>query len=97
MAKIKINTDKIKNAGEELQSIAKDYNTIVNNVYFIINRLSSDGAWVSDKSNSSVNLFINIVSKDKASMLGLANSINSLGIKLVNYANNMESIADDNF
>ena len=93
----KINTDKIKNAGEELQSIAKDYNTIINNVYSIINRLSSVGAWVSDKSNSSVNLFINIVSKDKSSMLGLANSINSLGIKLVNYANNMESIADDNF
>ena len=97
MSKIKINTDKIKNAGEELQSIAKDYNTIINNVYSIINRLSSDGAWVSDKSNSSVNLFINIVSKDKSSMLGLANNINSLGIKLVNYANNMESIADDNF
>lgn len=97
MSKIKINTDKIKNAGEELQSIAKDYNTIVNNVYSIINKLPSDGAWVSDKANSSVNLFINIVSKDKSSMLGLANNINSLGIKLVNYANNMESIADDNF
>ena len=97
MSKIKINTDKIKNAGEELQSIAKDYNTIVNNVCSIINRLPSDGAWISDKSNSSVNLFINIVSKDKSSMLGLANSINSLGIKLVNYAKNMESIADDNF
>ena len=29
----KINTDKIKNAGEELLSIAKDYNTIINNFF----------------------------------------------------------------
>lgn len=95
MSKVSMDTNKLKIAGEDLQKIAKDYSTILDELYNKISNLSSDGVWSSDSKDGRVFQFIDKVTKNKPSAKNLANNMNTLGVKLVDYATGMQKIADD--
>ena len=95
MSKICVEVGRIRNAGEDLKEIANDYKILINNMYEKVSSLPNSGAWSSENGNGSVNQYVEKVLKDKESTVKLSNSMNSLGNKLINYANKLNSIADD--
>lgn len=97
MSKIKMDIDKLKQIGEDLQSFARNYNFVINSLYTKVSNISKDGAWVSDQSDASVNLFITVALKDKANLLNLATTIDSFGSKIIDYTNSMSTIADNSY
>ena len=87
MAKLNMNCDKVKAYASELNSIAEDYNKIIDDLYTSLMSVSKDGIWMSESSNGSANKFIDAVSKDKENVIKLASNMHSLGNRINNYAN----------
>lgn len=90
MANLSMDTVKIKLAGEELKKISVEYSNIINEMYEKINNIPNSGIWKSDSDKGSASRFINSTKKDKTSSLDLANSMKSLGSKIVDYATTIE-------
>lgn len=95
MAKITVDADKLKVAGEELNEIAKDYKNLVNELYEKIKDIQNQEMWVSESEQGSASNFIARTLKDKESTYKLGNSMKSLGDKVISYANNLNSTADN--
>ena len=95
MSTVNMDTTKLKLAGEDLQKIAKDYSAIIDELYTKIANLNNDGVWTSDIQDGRVFQFISKTAKDKPSAKNLANDMNTLGVKIVDYATSMKKIADD--
>ena len=85
MAKLSMDADKIKGVGEDLKEIAKDYNSLVNELYTKI---------VSDSSDGRANQFIDKVNKDKPSTQALGVSMSVLGAAIILYANGVNAFSD---
>ena len=96
MAKLSMDADKIKSAGEELKDVAKDYNLLINELYSKINNIPKDGTWNSDSNIGAANQFVNTIVKDKPNVQALGNSMNQLGSKVIRYANSVNSVTDNN-
>jgi hypothetical protein len=95
MSKLSIDTDKVKSAGEDIKEIAKEYNIIINELYNKINNISNEEIWISESENGSANKFINEALNDKSSSQALANSMNKLGNRIIEYANNVNITSDN--
>lgn len=94
MAKLSMDADKIKGVGEDLKEIAKDYNSLVNELYTKINNIQKDGVIVSDSSDGRANQFIAKVNKDKPSTQALGVSMSVLGTAIILYANGVNTFSD---
>ena len=95
MAKINMDTVKVRVAGEELVAISKEYNNIINELYSKINEISKNGTWKSDDDNGAANKFIGSILKDRASVQSIATSINQLGSAVIKYAKSINSVSDN--
>lgn len=94
MAKLDIDADKIKVAGEDVKAIANDYNKIITDLYNKISRIEQSGIWVSESGNGAAKKFINNVMKDQVPALALGTDMKNLGNKIISYANNINVISD---
>ena len=93
--KLSIETNRIKSAGEELKTIARDYISIVNDVYSKIQNMENDGVWISEGTQGAAKQFISATLKDKPSAIALGNSISDLGSRVCDYASDMNIISDN--
>ena len=82
MSTYTIDSDKLKEVGEEIKSISTDYNSIINDFYSKINDITKNGTWSSDN-------------KNKETMQLLSSSLKSLGEKVVDYANKVNNCSDN--
>lgn len=94
MAVLEIDTGRIRGEGENLKTIARDYNRLLNELYQKINSIGMNQIWTSEKEVGAANTYIRKVLEDKPNMMALGNSMNELGQKMISYANNMDSTAD---
>lgn len=94
MAKLSMDADKIKTVGEDLKEIAKDYNTLVNELYTKINNIQKDEILVSDSSNGRANQFIDKANKDKPSTQALGVAMSLLGTAIITYASGVNAFSD---
>lgn len=95
MSKYTIDTDKVKETGEEIKKISADYNVIVNELYSKIDNMGNNGIWESESLEGMAAQFTNIVNKDKEKTVGLATSLNSLGDKVVDYSSSLSGCSDN--
>lgn len=94
MAKLEIDADKVKAAGEEIKSIASDYNKVINDLYNKIKVIEQSGVWLSENEAGAARKFIADVMKDQASALALGTDMKNIGNKIISYANNVNVISD---
>lgn len=94
MAKLEIDADKVKAAGEEIKSIASDYNKIINDLYNKMKAIEQSGIWLSENDFGAARKFIADVMKDQASALALGTDMKNIGNKIISYANNVNVISD---
>ena len=94
MANLSIDADKLINEAENLKEIAKEYNTLLNEMYRKFDSLSANGAWISDN-NGSLDRFLAKVNKDKTKFLALSTTLNTLSEKITNYAKSINEASDD--
>lgn len=94
MAKLEIDADKVKAAGEEIKSIASDYNKIINDLYNKMKAIEQSGIWLSENDSGAARKFIADVMKNQASALALGTDMKNIGNKIISYANNINVISD---
>ena len=95
MSTYTIDSDKLKEVGEEIKSISLDYNNIINDFYSKINDVTKNGTWASDSEGGAANQFVEIVNKNKETIQLLSSSLKSLGDKVVDYANKVNNCSDN--
>lgn len=93
--KMSIETNRIKSAGEDLKTIARDYINLVNDVYSKIQNIENNGIWISESTQGAAKQFISATLKDKPSAIALGNSISNLGSKVYDYASDINIISDN--
>lgn len=93
--KLSIESNKIKMAGEDLKTIAREYRNIINGVYSKIQNLENNGTWTSESSRGSAKQFISATLKDQPSAIALGNSMERLGNRVCEYASDMNIISDN--
>lgn len=96
MSKIGVDTNLIKISGENIKKYASEYNQVVENIFSTIQNLELNGAWVGDGENSSVRKYIGIISKEKQNYTDFAISVNNLGNAIIGYAEDINSISNEN-
>ena len=89
-----MNTDIIKDQGEELQSISKDLSEIFSDMYGKLTKVDSNGIWKSELLNGSANNFISNVTKDSTNNSNLVSNLTNVGSVLIQYSNGVASKAD---
>ncbi len=94
MAKLDIDADKIKAAGEEIVAIANDYNKVIVDLYNKLKVIEQSGVWVSESEAGAARKFIANVMKDQAPALALGNDMKNVGNRIISYANNVNIISD---
>jgi len=95
MAKINVDTTKLINGSESIKKLSNDFTVIIEDLFNDIKNLNENGIWVGDANLSSVNKYISIVSKEKGIYTEYAKVINDLGIKIYNYAKDLEVTSND--
>jgi flavorubredoxin len=95
MAKIAIETNKVKEVGEELKVIATDYTTIIHDMYEKLVKIEESGTWVSEGTNGSVKVFIDEMVRNRTQAETLGTNISDLGNKITEYADSMSHVSDD--
>gem|GEM_PF-5939802 len=93
--KLSMEANRIKSAGEDLKTIARDYSNIVNGVYSKIQNMENNGVWMSEGSQGAAKQFISATLKDQPSAVALGNSISNLGSRVCEYASDMNVISDN--
>ncbi len=94
MAKLEIDADKIKGAGEEILLIASDYNKVITDLYNKMKVIEKNGIWASESEDGAARKFIANVMKDQPAALALGNDMKNIGNKIISYANNVNVISD---
>lgn len=94
MARLEIDADKVRAAGEEIKVIASDYNKLIVELYNKIKVIEQNGIWVSDSDAGAARKFIADVMKDQAPALALAKDLTNIGNKIISYADNVNIISD---
>lgn len=94
MAKLEIDADKIRAAGEEIKSIANDYNKVIVDLYNKMKVIEQSGIWASESEAGAARKFIANVLKDQSSALALGNDMKNIGDRVISYANNVNIISD---
>lgn len=92
---IKIDTVKIEQAGENIKTLANEYDKIIEEIYKKIQELESSGTWVGENDNSSVKVFTSLVMKEKSTYSNYGTNINRLGQWLVDYSKNITTITNN--
>lgn len=93
--KLNVDTNKIKTAGEDIKTIARDYIDIVNDVYNKIQNMSNNAVWISESSDGAANKFISATLKDRPSAIALGKEMLDVGNKISNYATDLNAISDN--
>ena len=94
MAKIKINTDKVNGACNEIQKLAKDYNTIIEEAFNKIRDLQKDGVWIGQDNTSAVYKFINHSMKEKKIYSDYILELLDLSQKIEQYSKDIKKISE---
>lgn len=95
MSKFSMDTDKVREAGENIVKDSEEFNKVVDDIFMKLGNLEKDGAWVGDNANSSVRKYMEIVASHKEAYSEYAVTINSLGKKLIEYANDVSAVASE--
>jgi len=95
MAKLTIETEKVKEVGEDLKVIANDYTNLVQGMYEKLVKISDNGLWVSEGDNGSVKVFIEEMIRNRGQAEILGTNISDLGSKISEYATNVDHVSDD--
>ena len=95
MAKLEMDTDKLRIEGENLKGLARDYNILLNEMYDKIKNITNS-AWTSENESGAASTFVNKVLSEKSNMLSLGSSMHNLGNKVIQYASNIRDSADNN-
>ena len=87
---INIDTTKINTSAENLETIAKNYNDVIEKIFAELKGLETSGAWQGENANSAVFKYIDIVMEEKKDYYDLALNIQKWGEVLNEYAKNNE-------
>lgn len=95
MSTYSIDIDKIKEVGDEIKKISSDFSILINELYDKMSNVENANIWKSESDSGSASQFINIVTLDKSKSIILASSMNSLGNKIVDYADKLADCANN--
>ncbi len=95
MPRLEMDAEKLKIEGENLKTIARDYNNLLNSMFDKINKIQNT-AWSGDSADSGAARFVQKALSDKANMQSLAVSMNSLANTIISYANSVNNSSDNN-
>ena len=94
MEKLDIDTDKLKEQGQELKSISSDLSNMMNEMYGKLTNVQEDGVWSSEGLNGSAQTFINTVNVDKNNNFNLCKNMYKVGSVIEQYSNSIGSSSD---
>ena len=97
MARILMDTEVMKNVGEDIKAVSVDYKKVIDDLYEKIKNIPDSGAWVSENTYSSVNAFVEAALKDIENNKTLATHIEKLGNQVYKYGDTINKIADNKF
>lgn len=89
MSTIDINSAYIKEAGNDIITLTREINELINDTFLLMENMTlKSGEWQGDAAK----YFASTAKMDKSNYLKLSNNINQYGKFLVDYASNMESV-----
>ena len=94
MAKLAIDTQKLKIEGDNLKELSSNYKQIIDDIIELINNLSKSNAWIVEKENGSIKIYAPKVMKYLISMQNLSKNIDNLGDAIIEYSDNLNNISD---
>jgi len=95
MAKMEMDTEKVKALGEDIKKIATKYKGIIDVMYEQIIKLPNSDIWSSDKDKGSANMFVQKATKDRPKMESISRELTKLGNEIISYAESMSSISEE--
>lgn len=81
-----IDTVRIRECGQEIVELSKGMNTLVNELFDRICKMSDRGIWIGESANQ----FISEAQIDKIQYLNMKDSIYNYGKYLIDYADSMD-------
>ena len=96
MEKVSIETDKMKEQGEEIQKIASDLSELFDNMYSKLLLVHEDSIWSSESATGSAHRFVENVSQDKKNNFTLCKNLDKMGKTISHYGESISSSADTN-
>ena len=87
MANIKVDTKKIKNAGNDIKDLSYEFINLINSFYSRINKIpTATHEWVGDESLT----YVKMCMSEKENYLRFADSLKSLGNNLVDFSDKID-------
>ena len=88
MARVNVDTNKMRECGSNIVNLSKEYLSIVNALFTRLSKVNENGEW----SGLSADKFIENVNKNKNSYISLGNQLKRYGDVLIQSANNTDSL-----
>ncbi len=95
MSKISIDTTQLKAAGENIVSIAEEFNSIIEDIFTKLKNMDNNGTWTGESENSAAKKYIERISKEKEQYSNYAIAISKLGNEIITYADKMNSVSNN--
>ena len=89
-----MDTEKIKNVGEDIKAIAKDYDNLIVEMYEKIKDIGTGDMFMGTGGTNVANSISEKFMKDKDNTQKLAVSMHNIGDLLINYSSNINKIAE---
>lgn len=92
MARVNVDTNKMRECGSNIVNLSKEYLSIVNALFTRLSKVNENGEW----SGLSADKFIENVNKNKNSYISLGNQLKRYGDVLIQSANEFDRASSRN-
>lgn len=92
MARVNVDTNKMRECGSNIVNLSKEYLSIVNALFTRLSKVNQNGEW----SGVSADKFIENVNKSKNSYISLGNQLKQYGDVLIQNANEFDRASSRN-
>ncbi len=92
MARVNVDTNKMRECGSNIVNLSKEYLSIVNALFTRLSKVNENGEW----SGVSADKFIENVNKNKNSYISLGNQLKRYGDVLIQSANEFDRASSRN-
>lgn len=95
MAKVEIDTEKVKSTGEDMKKIANEYNKLIEEMYKKIAELPNTNIWTSETDKGSAMKFTKKAMNDKEKTLDVGNNLSKIGDEIIGFADSLNNISEN--
>ena len=88
MANISVDTDILKESGNNILKLTKEYDYFINEIFSKLEKINDDHIW----SGNSASVFVEKVKKDRKDFVELGKSFSEYGKNIVDLSNDLDGL-----